>query len=309
MSDERPSDDLQRRLKELLPRASAWDVPWVEANSLGENVLHLTESLTQVMPLRPGMRVLDLGCGHAVSSIFLAREFGVQVWAVDRGVDPSDNLARIVEHGCEGSVFPVRADARALPFPHGFFDAIVSFDSYLYYGTDDRYLSLLAPLLRGEGSASWTRASTRDPRSNSPRGSPRGRTTTGTCSTASRGGAALAKTRLMNVERVELVPASRLIMDVTSSATATIRTKPVRRLRAERLRSPRRDLPHARYAHGRPCPPRSRRRRRPHVPNSVRYEGMASDLSPATPSRQRLAGRGLRWMHGCGRPAPRARHA
>jgi cyclopropane fatty-acyl-phospholipid synthase-like methyltransferase len=152
MSSERSRDEeLQRQLRELLPRASSWDRQWVEANSLGENVLHLAESLTQVMPLRSGMRVLDLGCGHAVSSIFMARELGVHVWAVDRGVDPSDNMARVVEQGCEGSVFPLRADARDLPFPHGFFDAVVAFDSYLYFGTDDRYLSLLAPLIREGG--------------------------------------------------------------------------------------------------------------------------------------------------------------
>jgi cyclopropane fatty-acyl-phospholipid synthase-like methyltransferase len=35
------------------------------------------------MNLQPGMRVLDLGCGRALSSIFLHREFGLQVWAAD----------------------------------------------------------------------------------------------------------------------------------------------------------------------------------------------------------------------------------
>jgi cyclopropane fatty-acyl-phospholipid synthase-like methyltransferase len=35
------------------------------------------------MDLKPSMRVLDLGCGRAMSSIFLHREFDVQVWAVD----------------------------------------------------------------------------------------------------------------------------------------------------------------------------------------------------------------------------------
>ncbi len=78
MTDAWPSgDELQQRLRALLPRASAWDRHWVESNSLGENVLRLAESLTQVLPLRAGMRVLDLGCGRAVSSIFMAREYGV----------------------------------------------------------------------------------------------------------------------------------------------------------------------------------------------------------------------------------------
>src|SRR5690606_35616009 len=121
MRDDVPQgEELERRLRELLPPASARDRRWAEANSLGENILHLAESLTQVMNLRPGMRVLALGCGHAISSIFLAREYGVQVWAVDRGIDPTENLARSRELGCEASVFPIRADARALPFPHAF---------------------------------------------------------------------------------------------------------------------------------------------------------------------------------------------
>ncbi|HWJ63474.1 MAG TPA: class I SAM-dependent methyltransferase, partial [Acidimicrobiales bacterium] len=41
-------------------------------------------------------------------------------------------------------VFPIHADARALPFAAGFFDAIVSIDSFVYYGTDDLYASYLA---------------------------------------------------------------------------------------------------------------------------------------------------------------------
>ena len=55
---------------------------------MGPNVLWLTEALTQVLPLEPGMRVLDLGCGAAISSIFLARELGVQVWAADLWIEP-----------------------------------------------------------------------------------------------------------------------------------------------------------------------------------------------------------------------------
>jgi cyclopropane fatty-acyl-phospholipid synthase-like methyltransferase len=41
--------------------------------------------------------VLDMGCGTALSSIFLAREFGVEVWAVDLWVPPYDNFTRIRE--------------------------------------------------------------------------------------------------------------------------------------------------------------------------------------------------------------------
>lgn len=136
---------------DLFPRSSAYDRDWVEEHSAGENVLHFAESLTQVMDLRPGMRILDLGCGHALSSIFLAREFGVRVWAVDFGVDPTANQRRVEKFGCADLVHPLRVDVRTLPLPHDFFDAAVAFDSYRYFGTDDRFLGGLLRHLRPDG--------------------------------------------------------------------------------------------------------------------------------------------------------------
>ncbi|SCL25981.1 Methyltransferase domain-containing protein [Micromonospora pallida] len=137
--------------REFFPRSASYDRDWIEQHSVGENVLHFTESLSQVMELRPGMRILDLGCGHALSSIFLAREFGVRVWAVDFGVDPGANQLRIEEFGCGELVRPLRADVRALPLPHDFFDAAVAVDSYRYFGTDQRFLSSLVRHLRPDG--------------------------------------------------------------------------------------------------------------------------------------------------------------
>jgi cyclopropane fatty-acyl-phospholipid synthase-like methyltransferase len=61
--------------------------------------------------------------------LFLRREFGVEVWAVDLWFSPSENLRRIRDAGVDGHVFPIRASARSLPFAVEFFDAIVSVDS------------------------------------------------------------------------------------------------------------------------------------------------------------------------------------
>ena len=36
---------------------------------------------------------------------------------------------------------PIHAEAHALPFADGFFDAVVSVDAYHYFGTDQLYLS------------------------------------------------------------------------------------------------------------------------------------------------------------------------
>ncbi len=129
------------------PRTACYDPEWIRRNSLGQNPLVQAEALCQVLPLAPGMRVLDLGCGNAISSIFLARELGVEVWAIDPDVDPAANRRRAANAGVAGAVFPLRADARALPFPRGFFDAAVAIDSYHYYGTDEHYLPYLVSFL------------------------------------------------------------------------------------------------------------------------------------------------------------------
>jgi cyclopropane fatty-acyl-phospholipid synthase-like methyltransferase len=101
--------------------------------------------------LRPGMRMLDLGCGRAKSSIFLAREFGVEVWATDLWIAASENWQRIRDAGLEDRVFPLHADARALPFAAEFFDAITAVDCYSYFGTDDLYLNYLAQFVKPGG--------------------------------------------------------------------------------------------------------------------------------------------------------------
>src|SRR5262245_58579292 len=115
---------------------------------MGQNVLFNLESLTSEIKLKPGMRVLDLGCGKAISSIFLAAEFGVQVWAVDEAIPATENYARILEAGQDKNVFPIQADARTLPFPEAYFDAVLVIDSYTYFGTDEKYLPYICRFLK-----------------------------------------------------------------------------------------------------------------------------------------------------------------
>ena len=87
-----------------------------------------------------------------MSSIFLAKEFGVQVWANDLWIDASKNWRRVCEAGVQDLVFPIRAEAHALPYAEGFFDALVSLDAYHYFGTDDLYLGRwFAPLVKPGG--------------------------------------------------------------------------------------------------------------------------------------------------------------
>ena len=143
----------RRLLSERFPRSSRYNPVWVLGNaSGGANSLWVTEWLGSALDLRPGMRVLDLGCGRASSSIFLRREFGVQVWATDLWFSVAENMQRIRDAGVDDGVFPLHADARSLPFAPGFFDAIVCIDSIYYFGTDDLYLNDLARFVKPGGT-------------------------------------------------------------------------------------------------------------------------------------------------------------
>jgi hypothetical protein len=69
-------------ISKRFPRASAYNPEWVLAGVSGAaNPLWMAEWLSESLGLRPGMRVLDVGCGRALSSVILNREFGVQAWA------------------------------------------------------------------------------------------------------------------------------------------------------------------------------------------------------------------------------------
>lgn len=132
-------------------RSNRYDPAWVMENQMGPNALWLTESLTEVMEITPGMKVLDLGCGRALSSVFLARELGARVWATDLWIAASDNQRRIAEAGVEDLVSPIHAEAHALPFAADFFDAIVSLDAYHYFGTADLYLGYVTDFVKTGG--------------------------------------------------------------------------------------------------------------------------------------------------------------
>ena len=139
----------KEQLKEVLtleqfPLSAKYDPQWMLEDRMGPNALWLTEWLSEAMDLKPGMRVLDMGCGKAMSSIFLAKEFGVQVWATDLWISASGNWQRIREADVADRVFPIHAEAHALPYAAGFFDAAVSVDAYHYFGTSDAYLATYA---------------------------------------------------------------------------------------------------------------------------------------------------------------------
>lgn len=134
------------------PRAGAYDPQWQVNRCMGPHPLWLLEDLLEDLELEPGMRVMDLGCGLGMTSTFLAREFGVQVTAVDPWIAAAANERRFARDGVAGLVSAVSADARRLPFDESSFDVVISIDAFHYFGTDDLYIGEITRFLRPGGT-------------------------------------------------------------------------------------------------------------------------------------------------------------
>lgn len=120
---------------------------------MGPNPIKLTEELLLNEHLKPGIGVLDLGCGQGASSVFLAKEFDVKVTACDLWCEADNNKKFFDSLGLKDRITAVNADAMALPFEKESFDAVVCVDSYNFFGREEGYLDeKLMPYVKKGGS-------------------------------------------------------------------------------------------------------------------------------------------------------------
>ena len=136
---------------EIFLRSNKYDPMWIFNNQMGPNPLWLTEFLAEQFDFRPGMRVLDLGCGRGITSVFLAKEYSVQVYALDLWENADGKWEQAKAHGVEHLIVPIHGDALKMPFAKDFFDAILAIDSYIYFGAKDDSLAKITNFLRPGG--------------------------------------------------------------------------------------------------------------------------------------------------------------
>jgi SAM-dependent methyltransferase len=146
-------------LQAAFPRSNRYHPDWLRAGlSGGANPLWLCEWLCQLpalaAALKPGAKVLDLGCGRGLSSVFLAAEFGVEVCAVDLWFAAEERRQRFDDSGFGAQLQALQGDVRALEqlgLAPEQFDVIISIDSFPYYGTDDTLMANLLRFLKHDG--------------------------------------------------------------------------------------------------------------------------------------------------------------
>lgn len=151
------------------PLSAKYDPAWVLGLDMGPHPLWQLEDLLNDLDIRPGAKVLDLGCGKGATSVFLARERDVAVVAFDLWVEEDELRGNLEAQGVADRVTAVNGDARNLPFEDDEFDAIVSVDAFEYFGTDVRFLPSVIRVLKPAGGIGMTTPALRtDPYESAP---------------------------------------------------------------------------------------------------------------------------------------------
>ena len=85
--------------------------------------------ITDILALRPGTRLLDVGSGSGWPGLYLAGEMGCDVTLTDLPITGLRiALKRVRADSISGTCWGSVADAAALPFRHGVFDAVTHSD-------------------------------------------------------------------------------------------------------------------------------------------------------------------------------------
>src|SRR5246127_2358826 len=131
---------------------------WAEAGE-GEKMenhhLNITEKTLRQMNLRPGERVLDLGCGSGWATRLLARLVadGPEGFGQVVGVDVSDEMIRVARAASKDfdNIMFVQGSATQIPWEENFFDKVLSVESFYYYPDQERALAELFRVMAPHG--------------------------------------------------------------------------------------------------------------------------------------------------------------
>jgi arsenite methyltransferase len=131
---------------------------WAEAGE-GEKMerhhLNITEKTIRLMDLRPGERVLDLGCGSGWATRLLARMVGEGPEGFGQvvGIDVSDEMIRQARTASKEfeNIFYAWGSAEQIPWEENFFDKVLSVESFYYYADQDRALNELFRVMAPRG--------------------------------------------------------------------------------------------------------------------------------------------------------------
>jgi ubiquinone/menaquinone biosynthesis C-methylase UbiE len=126
-----------------------------EGGKMENHHLDITEKTLRLMDLRPGERVLDLGCGSGWATRLLSRLVGEGPEGFGQvvGLDVSDEMIRQARAASKDfeNILYVWGSALQIPWEENFFDKVLSVESFYYYPDQDRSLSELFRVMAPHG--------------------------------------------------------------------------------------------------------------------------------------------------------------
>ena len=126
-----------------------------EGEKMERHHLDITEKTMRLMNLRPGERVLDLGCGSGWATRLLARMVGdgPEGFGQVVGVDVSDEMIRQARAASKDfeNVLYVWGAAQQIPWEENYFDKVLSVESFYYYPDQERALMELFRVMVPKG--------------------------------------------------------------------------------------------------------------------------------------------------------------
>lgn len=132
-------------------------------NTLHPGGLKLTARLAEVAMLKPGSKVLDIGCGMGITAIFVARHYGCSVTGID--ISPTfiaSARERAENENLIGKTSFITADAQELPLFSAIFDVVVSECSLSLLPDKERAIDELWRVLKPGGRITITDLIKRD---------------------------------------------------------------------------------------------------------------------------------------------------
>ena len=119
---------------------------------MGPNSIRLLDEIIGKYPVGTGNRIMDLGCGTGLTSMFIAKETNSQIFAVDLWCSATDNYKRFQEWVIDEKVIPIHADATNLPFADNYFDTVISIDAYHYFAREAKFFKeKILPFVKSGG--------------------------------------------------------------------------------------------------------------------------------------------------------------
>jgi len=147
MADQNPDERLQTEFNRWANQG--------EGEKMAAHHLYITEKTIGLMNLRPGERVLDLGCGSGWATRLLARIVGEGPEGFGQvvGLDISDEMVRQARAASKDfdNVMYVCGSAQQIPWEENFFDKMLSVESFYYYPDQGRVLGELFRVMAPQG--------------------------------------------------------------------------------------------------------------------------------------------------------------